>query len=327
MGTICFHAPVPDEIAGIIMSGVKGYFQPDDVKAIQSLHNCQTVAGSYCVVAAKRKWFVRVSSRIGDILLESRVLDYLSGQNDGVNPILFSTSVRDDGGRKYRLDIRPFIDGRHYTGGMDELKSLLLNLDRLHGMLKKIPDKTKIKNNAAQRYGQLAGMGDSIRQGLAAGNLDFFKEAQSWANTHQDWLNRMADGFQPDFHLASDAQPIHGEVHTGNVVFNDDGLVFIDFEETIHTYASPAWDLAYVIQRFCFWGNPSPSLLADRCRLLDEQFDFDLKQLAEMMHQVSWFSIAVLLDLRWNQGVVSPVSEYEKFVILEARADILESLS
>ncbi len=324
---ICFNTLVPDKTASIISMAVKRYLKTDqEIQSILCLFSEETLAGSYCVTTTQTQLFVRISSRTGNLELESSLLDYLSQKGVSVNPIYFSIIIKEESEREYRLDIRPFIEGRHFTGAMDELNSLLVNLEHLHSVLKIFPEKNSIKAKAAVRYSVLAKIGEHVRKAVSTNQFNVFNEARPWAENNRAWLEKMAGNFAPEFHLAPDAQPLHGEIHSGNVIFDDLLPIFIDFEESIHIYASPTWDLAYVIQRFCFWGNPTIEQLTERCRLVRFKFEPDLQSLTYMMRQVAWFSIAVLLDIRLNQGVVSPISEYEKFVELEAQAHILEFL-
>lgn len=326
-GNLCFNTLVPDNVATIISKVVKRYLKNNqDIRFIHCLYNQDTFAGSYCVTTSKTKWFVRITSRTGDVKLESDLLDYLSRRGVSANLICFSTTIQDDKKREYRLDIRPFISGQHFTGTTDELESLLLHLGHLHKVLNEFPGSTVIKKKAAARYNTLKKMWNHVHRAVSTGQFDIFHEAELWAENNRVGLEKMARHFKPDFHLSEDAQPLHGELHTGNVVFEGIHPVFIDFEESIQIYASPLWDLAYVIQRFCFWENPTTEQLADRCRLVLRKFEPDVNYLINMMRQSAWLSITVLLDLRLNKNVVSPVSEYEKFIEMESLADIVKPL-
>lgn len=53
--------------------------------------------------------------------------------------------------------------------------------------------------------------------------------------------------------LMTQAQPIHDDLHCGNVLFNANGQVtaFLDFEEALDAFASPWLDLSWVVERFC----------------------------------------------------------------------------
>ena len=53
--------------------------------------------------------------------------------------------------------------------------------------------------------------------------------------------------------LLAEAQPVHDDLHRGNVLFNAHGQVtaFLDFEEALDAFASPWLDLSWVVERFC----------------------------------------------------------------------------
>jgi hypothetical protein len=67
-------------------------------------------AGRFLATDGERKFFVRVTRRVGRPALERDVIDYLAAAGLGVNPIVWSTVL--ESGR-LRVDVRPFIEGRH----------------------------------------------------------------------------------------------------------------------------------------------------------------------------------------------------------------------
>lgn len=48
--------------------------------------------------------------------------------------------------------------------------------------------------------------------------------------------------------------------------------------------------------------------------------------LAPMMRQAAWFTLATIVDLRISQGVVTPLSECDKFIRLERQARAFEGV-
>ena len=53
--------------------------------------------------------------------------------------------------------------------------------------------------------------------------------------------------------LSSALQPIHNDLHLGNVLFAEDRVAaFLDFEEALHSAGNPLIDLSWVLERFCF---------------------------------------------------------------------------
>lgn len=53
--------------------------------------------------------------------------------------------------------------------------------------------------------------------------------------------------------LMFQAQPIHDDLHRGNVLFDRQGQIvaFLDFEEALDAFATPWMDLSWAIERFC----------------------------------------------------------------------------
>lgn len=53
--------------------------------------------------------------------------------------------------------------------------------------------------------------------------------------------------------LSSAPQPIHNDLHLGNVLFFEGRVAaFLDFEEALHSAGNPLIDLSWVLERFCF---------------------------------------------------------------------------
>lgn len=108
---------------------------------------------------------------------------------------------------------------------------------------------------------------------------------------------------------------------------SDDGAaVLVDFEESVHVFAPPAWDLAFLVQRFCLCDDPSPSVARLRLSVVADAYGGPLPGLATMMRQAAWFSMATIIDLRMSQGVITPVDEYDKFVRLARQTHAFEGV-
>jgi hypothetical protein len=112
------------------------------------------------------------------------------------------------------------------------------------------------------------------------------------------------------------------------VVFRsiDGAAVLVDFEESVHVFGPPAWDLAFLVQRFCLCDDPSPSVGLQRLAVVAEAYGGPLPGLATMMRQAAWFSMATIIDLRMSHGVVTPMDEYDKFVRLARQARAFEGV-
>lgn len=323
-GDLLFENSLPDQIYEEISTALAPYVSKE-ILDIKSLEPAPQITGRFVVYSSENVWFVRISSRIGDADLESEILDYLNIHGVSVNPILFTRDFTGRLGQEYRLDVRPFIQGSHSSPGKIEIENLVEMIARMHRVLSGIPCRKKIKARAVKRYDHLNMIKIRLEKDIARKNLDIFHENRSWAIDHLGWLGKMALEFNLNFYGAKNAQPLHGELHRGNVIFYHGQPILVDFEESVHTYAPPAWDWAYFLQRFCFLDHSVGDDLGGKIPGNLVKFT-DLKQIQYFIRQAAWFSIAVILDLRNRYHILTPASEYDKFVKLESQADILGRL-
>ena len=101
-------------------------------------------------------------------------------------------------------------------------------------------------------------------------------------------------------------------------MFTPDGdVVLFDFEASAHTFAPPSWDFAFLIQRFCLAQGRMPTPFT---ALIQETFGDRTAEIAEIMKQIAWHLVAILVDQRTRMDVIAPSLEYNKFVKLERQA-------
>jgi hypothetical protein len=102
------------------------------------------------------------------------------------------------------------------------------------------------------------------------------------------------------------------QVHPGNVIFRaEDGepVCWISRKRPVH--ASPAWDVAHLVQRFCLRDDPEPREALSRLVPVVLGYGRLPDGLGDMMRQAAWHSMAVIIDLLVSEGVETPPSEYE----------------
>src|SRR6185503_11651965 len=104
------------------------------------------------------------------------------------------------------------------------------------------------------------------------------------------------------------AQCVHGEVHQGNVVFADGRAVLVDLEEAARLYAPPAWDLAYLVQRFCLTDAPAPAERGARLAAVAEGYGAPLPPLAATMQRIARLMLLTIVDAWVHDGVRTPVT-------------------
>jgi Ser/Thr protein kinase RdoA (MazF antagonist) len=252
----------------------------------------------------------------------------LAAQKVNVNPLLVAGRPLHWNDEVLRVDVRPMIAGRHFDGSPHDLQDLGTSLAACHRALVDSRRAPAVRAAASARYERLGKVRDLLADALRREAFELFAEQASWAGRHRDWLGAMVDHFEPRLDERPAAQCLHGEVHPGNVVFRseDGAAVLVDFEESVHVFAPPAWDVAFLVQRFCLSDEPTLALAEQRLAIVWHAYGGRVPGLAEMMRQAAWFSIAAILDMRVSQGIVTPVAEYEKFVRLERQGRCFEEV-
>jgi Ser/Thr protein kinase RdoA (MazF antagonist) len=285
-------------------------------------------AGRYRLSTSQGEWFVRVTTRQGHSALEKILTDFLAERGVSVNPLILAGRPFHWEGREYFIDVRPFLDGRHFNASQEDLRSLAATLACCHHALTEFPRAREIHRTAAARAERLQHIRDRIADAVESGRFDIFAEHAVWASRRRDWLAEMVKQFDPRLEEQPDAQCVHGEIHPGNVLFrNSDGAaVLVDFEESTRVFMPPAWDLAFLVQRFCLRDHPAPPEARRRTATVAAGYGRFLPELATMMRQAAWFTMATIVDLRAGQGIVTPEAECEKFVQLERQACAYEGV-
>jgi Ser/Thr protein kinase RdoA (MazF antagonist) len=282
------------------------------------------VTGRYRLTTPDGNWFVRVSMWWSNPIWEQNFTDYLASRNVPVNRPLIAGIVLEWEGHTYRIDIRPLIAGRHFKGSLDDLAQTASTLAACHTALRDFPFRSRVRYTAKLHYvSHYRSVQWKMKKELSDMYYEMFGDQSDWAREHLYWLREMVRDFMPLFHKLPGAQCVHGQVHPGNVIFqsSDGRAVLVDWEEAVHNYAPPAFDLAYFVQRFCLRDDPAPDILRQRLDTITAHYG-ELPPLADMMRQLAWMSIAAIVDYQ-RQGIVTPASEYDKFVRLEWQARAL----
>lgn len=312
-GALVFvHAPPPHVTAFIAAHLGLGQI------SLAALAPVDGPVGRYRLMTGEGDRFLRVSARLGAPAMEKDLTDWLVGQNVPVNPIL-AVSTADWQGETLRLDQRPFLAGRHFNGASDDLVSLGTTLAHCHQALATFPQAGQVRL-AAEGWNRNI---DRARLRLAAG--DFTGLPAQWAARRREWLLKAGANLRPDWHCRAGAQVVHGEVHVANVMFDAAGTaVLVDFEESVHAFAPPVWDMVYGVQRFCLADDPDPAGLRQRLSQFAQGYGA-LPKLGPAMREAAWYVIAQIAHLG-GRGIETPESECEKFVRLEGQGAMLEDL-
>ncbi|RFC47014.1 MAG: putative kinase, aminoglycoside phosphotransferase (APT) family [Verrucomicrobia bacterium] len=315
-GEFAFGFSVPADVSRAIAAVVPG----TDGAEWRALAETEEPVGRFRVVGNGRPLFVRVSGDWGAPDLERGLIDHLQDGGVEVNGFIEAGLALDWDGRKLRVDARPFLTGaQHFSGSLDELRVLANTLRRCHQALKGYPRSAAIQARAQTRYTQLGSVRDFI--GAAAKKRDWsaFHELAAWAEANGAWLCEMADGYDARLDLLPGAQCLHGEIHRANVLFNGEppAAILIDFEESVRHFAPPAWDLAYLVQRFCLHDDPPLEVLRERLAAVEAGYGRPLPEIGGFMRTAAWFATAIIVDLCVRERVLKPLAECDKFVRLE----------
>ncbi len=323
-GDLEFRHEPPKPIVDSLRKSLAGDLPPvlEPTAQIHALFSKDGPAGGYRLSMTDGSWFIRVTSRWGQPDLERRLVQHLVDRGVAANPLAVAGAELTWERRRFRVDVRPLVLGRHFTGSFAELSSLASTLAACHRALAIFPGADQVRRAAVDRNRRLEEVRSILGRSLAAGDFKAFGEHAAWAAQHGEWLTTLVERYAPRLDERPDAQCIHGEIHPGNVIFedNDGTAVLVDFEESAHVYAPPAWDLAWLVQRFCLRDGPSPSLLRQRLDAVTEAYGAPLPALPEMMRQAAWHSMVNIVSQYVFAHLLTPRSELEKFVHLEQQA-------
>lgn len=329
-GQPAFHCEPPDAVVEAIRRALAPSFPPvmEPDARLGALRMPAGPVGRYRLTTSGGSWFVRVSSRWGNPELERSITSHLVRHGVSVGALLVAGRPLQWNGQVFRVDVRPMIVGRHFDGSAGDLCRLASTVAACHRALVDFCGAPAVRAAASVRNGRLAKIRDLIAAALESDAFGVFAERASWATDHRDWLDAMTEEFEPRLDEYPHAQCLHGEIHPGNVVFRstDGAAVLVDFEESVQVFAPPAWDLAFLVQRFCLWDDPSPSIRRQRLSVVADAYGSPLPRLAATMRQAAWFSMAAIVDLRMSQGAVTPTDEYDKFVRLERQSRAFEGV-
>ena len=329
-GKISYHHEVPPSLVLAVKKALKAVYSPfKDISEFHllALHEFSTASGSYLLRTEIGSWFLRISTRIGNWQLEQAITEHLLSNEVSVNKIIASAKLNWKG-KDYRTDLRPIILGRHFKEDQSDLFELASTLGSCHRTLKKFSRDQEILQNQNLIAKEHIKVQDLISDALTRNDFSVFHEREEWAKQNTKWLSEMNKLYNPNFHLDPKAQPVHGEIHPANVIFDleDGSATLVDFETSIHTFAPPSWDLAYFVLRFVLKRNLSSSKILECKSLIETAYGEQLPPLSFMMRQTCWYCIMCGVNNRLLKEWITPVSEYNKFIQLEHQAKLAKDV-
>jgi hypothetical protein len=327
-GELVFREPVPPDVRAAILTSIAGKLPSlGRDTTLDALTTPDGAVGRYRLATPSAAYFIRTSVDWGHPALEQSITAWLRDHGLAVNHINLAGLDLHYAGRHLRLDIRELLDARHDDGSLTDLRALSVSLAECHRLLRAFPGAAEVRGHAAVRFTHLAKVRVVIQSALDREDWHAFAGDPAWGRQHAEWLCEMVAHYNPRFDELPGAQPLHGQVHRANVLFrrSNSAPVLVDFEEAVQTFAPIAWDIGYLVQRFCLDDAPEPALLRDRLAAIRAAYGAPAPGLAEMMRHCAWYCMAILVDYH-QRGIVNPIDEYDKFVAHEVQARELAPL-
>jgi hypothetical protein len=328
-GALGFSHEVSPPLRAAIVKVVAAHLSAvSEAASVHALTPPDGAVSRYRVQAGPVSVFVRVSRRWGEPEREQAITGYLKSCGCSVNHLEVAGASLEFDGEIYRVDVRDLVEGRHFDGSPSDLRSLAGELAKCHAALRHFPKAAAVREHATRRYACLDETRRQMREALDRRDWTFFADDPQWALGHAEWLQTLVEQFEPDFERQPSAQCLHAQIHRANVLYRraDSSPVLVDWEEAVHTFAPVSWDLAYFLQRFCLHDDPERSIARERLVVVRAAYGAWTPGIADMMRQLAWLSIVIIVGNRQARAFSNPTGEYEKFVRLERQAWELRSL-
>jgi hypothetical protein len=164
--------------------------------------------------------------------------------NVACNPVLFRSGTYGELIDGHAVTATLHIPGRHGPLSENDPLEVGRSLSRLHAVI----SDADANGDIAERYDALnrtlCTEAEKIRSDNTARSPETWRESLLEAANSFDQIPNAPSPFNRQ-------QVLHGDLSPGNVLFTDDGAVFLDFEDMTITCAPIALDVASVVLRFC----------------------------------------------------------------------------
>lgn len=236
------------------------------------------------------------------IYAAERLADALYAKNVPVPRPCGSASLGDG----YHMFMREWKPGGFAFGTLTEMRVLGTQLAALHRALNELP--LELFNPTP-----LPTMWMGLEKLASAGCLtdEAAEMLSSFLTARHDIEARV---FQP-------SQPIHNDLHLGNVLFDDAGnsLTFLDLEEATHSFGSPILDLSWTVERFCFLGpkpKNAPEMASELLSAYTQEYGGLAQYPGSLIDSMQWrsfYALGLLSAAKHEQSGVWN-SEWDKFL-------------
>jgi len=305
---LCFEQRVSSENEHTITDILRTYYslRPDSLNSILGLNNNAPTElyGHFLINSTEKRYHLAVKPLIdyctADIIYEL-TKSLLSG---GVLvPLLYQT-VDDHSFANFSYKGMPagfilseFIEQKPFSGSESQFLEVARALSRLHSVLRniKIKDIIILRSNILRK--ESGNAKKMIQQLATSGNYDSLYELGGWARKRRKVLERIADEFEPRLSLDERLnQPVHGDLHPGNISFRKNEVVFLDLETVTQNYLPVTVDLAKAMFRLYLMGANSG--LQESLNMFDflKTYWLSEKSAKESAAEIQWVWKQIIFD-------------------------------
>lgn len=212
----------------------------------------------------------------------------------------------------------PYVDWRMVDLKADELAATGRAVAGLHAVLAAHPGLPEWRERTAQRIADLSDLRRAIARGLTKPRL------------HGERIRELAGHADADFSAMDGAQPLHGDLHLGNLLMPRDEAepIFVDFEDVFHSVLPARFELALFIERAILNRERNDEAAAALARSFLEAYFEGRPNLVsaflasgpQTLRALSLRSLCVIVDCE-RHGVEIEAAEWDKFMSLFAQVD------
>ncbi|WP_367606894.1 phosphotransferase [Legionella sp. W05-934-2] len=136
--------------------------------------------------------------------------------------------------------IYPLNEGQRVPADLNSMAKLGSSLATLHTTLKQLPKQDEIINKTNWRIELL----EEVRKKLVNGHYQF--------GPNSDFVHKLAKKIHHPFLEDNCIQPLHGDLNYGNILYHNHAIMYLDFEDTLHSFLPTIFEIGYVLERFLF---------------------------------------------------------------------------
>jgi Phosphotransferase enzyme family len=268
--------------------------------------------GYYLLDCGQAQLFLKVLAKrhLAQQLEADRFARFVKAKGVGANPIVdgFPRMVGSMAVLAYR-----WVEGRFLSVSKSDMSQFGFNLGKLHKVLASFRECSDIRERTKRRYAHL----NQVLNKLLSGECGVGPNPNQSLNLFKEY----PDAFRS--FKENQCQVIHGDLNVGNIMIGKDGVTFLDFEDSFHSWLPKQIDVAFALERIVLINTEDDKLAYDSsvC-LLDNYVQAYpgpvFTHRGAFLDALKWLSIRSLCLLHHYEieGRAWPNSEWEKFIRL-----------